>query len=125
VVERVVQLGDDDGPTHWLNLDTGTLIEKPLGWWLTQALDPKERNTLSGLGFSMTDTGFDATATGMVFLSTLANEKWDAFTPESVAEDVERIISEGMVNSRSSLSDMTVMASGHDKRPKTHLSCGR
>jgi serine/threonine protein kinase len=120
VVEQVVQLGDNDGPTQWLNLDTGTLIEKPLGWWLTQALDPKERNTLSGLGFSMTDTGFDATAIGMVFLSTLANEKWDSATPESVVEEVERLASEQLVKSRSPLGDSMVMA-GNAEMPKTYV----
>jgi hypothetical protein len=121
VVERQMQVGDNDGPTQWLDLDAGTLIEKPRGWWVTQAVDLQERNTLPGIGFAKTDLSFDATAIGKVFLWTTSNEKWDLATPEFVAGEIERLVSEHLVKSRAPLSDSTLLASGANEWPKTYV----
>ena len=121
VMEQTLPMGDNDGPTQWLNLDTGVRVEKPRGWWLTQAVNQKERNTLPGLGFSTNELGLDATAIGLVFLGTIPSSKWDAASAGSIAAEMERQVSEHLVNSRSPLGDSMIMAAADAKLPKTYL----
>jgi hypothetical protein len=115
-----MHMGGADGPTEWLNLDAGTVVEKPNGWWLAQAANVNERNTLPGVGFSTNVVGFNATAIGRTFLLAVPDENWSSGTPQFVGKKVNQLASELLVKSGSPLTDSTVMA-GDGLLPKTYI----
>ena len=91
IIERTLNLGDDkEGPTRWwLDLDAGTVVEKPKDWFITSFAGP-ERNALPGLGVWLSSSNFNTTAIGMVFLRMVPNERWDLASPAAVGEELER-----------------------------------
>jgi serine/threonine protein kinase len=120
VIERELGLGGSDGPTHWLDLDAGEIVERPAGWWITSQMTG-EKNRLPAFGVYLDGDRLNATAIGMVFLETASRERWDIATAADVREKVEQLVSEHKIKSRSPGSDMMMMVSKTNDWPQTYV----
>jgi len=120
VIECTLGLGDSDGPTRWLDLDVGSVVGKPPGWFATHMLTPN-RNTVPALGIWLKETNLNVTAVGMVIMVGVSNDRWASASPTQVVEELERLTSEHLVKSHSPLSDMVMMVSATNDLPRTFV----
>jgi tRNA A-37 threonylcarbamoyl transferase component Bud32/signal peptidase I len=119
VIERTLDLAGS-GPTRWLDLDGGTIVEKPEGWFVTSLVTGPDRSTLPALGVWLSSSNFNTTTIGMVFLVNVTNALWELASPAEVGEELERLRSEELVKSHSPLAEITMMVAATNEIPKTY-----
>ena len=120
MIEKILGLGDSGGPTRWLDLDAGRVVEQPPGWWVTSQTTTN-RNRLPGLGVWLDGTNLTATAIGLVFLQTVSPVWWDAATPADLPEEIDRLGSQHLTGSHSPLGDVIMIVSATNDLPQTFV----
>jgi hypothetical protein len=92
VIERTLPIGDTNGPSNWLILNSGSVVEHPLHepWQVTMSrMSPAERTNLCALGMYVDGENIAFLAVGHLFMG----EYWDkdavVATPGDVVTFVE------------------------------------